>query len=141
MALAQVTTAAFFGIVTEPGGAIMPLNIQAAGFKSFESSGIELAAPDYTGGDPINPNRRRDGIYLNRQAFALGPGRNPIRPGNVGVGVIRGPAKLQIRADAYNAFNYTPYSGFTTGINLAIFGALTSNAGARQVQLNARISF
>jgi Outer membrane receptor proteins, mostly Fe transport len=134
---------------------------RSGGAATLSQSGL-TSRPDYIGGNTINPNWRNDGIYLNRQAFAmvpLGPGRNPIRPGNVGVGAIRGPAasnldlslsksfsivervKLQIRADAYNALNHTPYSGFTTSINSAIFGAFTSNAGARQVQLNARLTF
>jgi hypothetical protein len=48
---------------------------------------------------------------------------------------------LQFRADAFNGLNYTPLSGITTGANSVNFGLLTSNAGARQVQLNGRLSF
>ena len=110
----------------------------------------------------MNPNWKNDFQYLNRSAFALvplGPGRNPIRPGNLGVGAVRGPAfrsvdfalaknirlreriNLQLRADAFNGFNYTPLSGVTTGANSANFGLLTGKSGARQIQLNGRLSF
>jgi hypothetical protein len=128
---------------------------------TITQSGL-TSRPDYIGGNPVNPNWRNDFIYLNRSAFALvplGPGRNPIRPGNIGVGAVRGPAswgtdfglgknftiteriRLQIRADAFNSFNHTPLSGVTTGANSTNFGLLTSNAGARQVQLNGRLTF
>jgi hypothetical protein len=110
----------------------------------------------------VNPNWQNDFIYLNRAAFALvplGPGRNPIRPGNLGVGAVRGLGfqsvdfalaksiaiteriRLQLRADGFNALNYTPLSGITTGANSSTFGLITGNAAARQIQLNARLSF
>jgi len=136
-------------------------NARSGGAITITQSGL-TSRPDYIGGAPVNPNWRHDAIYLNKAAFVrvpLGRGGNPIRPGNVGVGAIRGPAfwstdfslgknfslserlKAQIRADAFNAFNYTPYSGVTSSINSATFGLLTSNAGARQIQLNARLTF
>jgi len=137
------------------------LTARSGGALLISQSGL-TSRPDYVGGDPVNPNWRNDFIYLNRRAFALvplGPGRNPIRPGNLGVGAVRGPAfrgvdfalaknfsitewmKLQIRADAFNGLNYTPLSGVTTGSNSVNFGLLTGHSGARQVQLNARLSF
>jgi hypothetical protein len=39
----------------------------------------------------------------------------------------------------FNALNYTPYTGFTTGINSANFGKFTGHADARQIQLAARL--
>jgi hypothetical protein len=118
--------------------------------------------PDFLGGDPINPNFRNDGIYLNRDAFRLvplGTGGNPIRPGNLGNNAIRGTARylvdfslgksfrltervgFQIRADAFNALNHTGYSSFTTNINSANFGRFTDFYPGRQMQLNARLSW
>ena len=142
---------------------------QVSGIFTARSGGALLitqsgltSRPDYIGGNPVNPNWKNDFIYLNRSAFALvplGPGRNPIRPGNLGVGAVRGPAfqgvdfafaknvsfsekiKLQLRADAFNGLNYTPLSGVTSGANSANFGLLTGNVAARQVQLNARLTF
>jgi len=134
---------------------------RSGGALIITQSGL-TSRPDYVGGSPVNPNWRNDFIYLNRSAFArvpLGPGGNPIRPGNLGVGAVRGPAfwgtdfgigknfaltermRLNIRADAFNSLNYTPLSGVTTGVNSATFGLLTGHAGARQVQLNGRITF
>jgi hypothetical protein len=134
---------------------------RSGGALIITQSGL-TSRPDYVGGNPINPNWQHDFIFLNRAAFALvplGPGRNPIRPGNLGVGAVRGPGfqgvdfglgknftvtermRLQIRADAFNGLNYTPLSGVTTGANSVNFGLLTGNAGARQVQLNAKLSF
>jgi len=141
----------FSGIYTaRSGGALL-----------ITQSGL-TSRPDYIGGNPVNPNWKTDFIYLNRSAFALvplGPGRNPIRPGNLGVGAVRGPGfqgvdfalaknvaftekiKLQLRADAFNGLNYTPLSGVTSGANSATFGLLTGNTAARQIQLNARLTF
>ena len=134
---------------------------RSGGAMTITQSGL-ISRPDYVGGDPVNPNWKHDFIYLNRTAFRqvpLGPGRNPIRPGNVGVGAVRGPAftgldfalaknfaitervRFQIRADAFNGLNYTPLSGVTTSINSVNFGLLTSHASARQIQLNGRLTF
>jgi hypothetical protein len=137
------------------------LTARSGGALLITQSGL-TSRPDYVGGNPVNPNWQHDFIYLNRSAFALvplGPGRNPIRPGNLGVGAVRGPAfrgvdfafaknfsihermNLQIRADAFNGLNHTPLSGVTTGSNSVNFGLMTSHAGARQVQLNGRLTF
>ena len=118
--------------------------------------------PDYLGGNAVNPNYANTGVYLNTAAFArvpLGAGGNPIRPGNLGNGAIRGTpywnldsslaknikitegAKLQIRADLFNIFNHTGYAGFTTSINSSNFGKFTGFYPARQMQLNARLQF
>lgn len=134
---------------------------RSGGALTITQNGL-TSRPDYIGGEAINPNWNSDAQYLNKSAFQLvplGAGGNPIRPGNVGVGAIRGPAfwgvdislaknipitermKLQLRADAFNAFNYTPYNGLNLNSNSAAFGLLTSNAGSRQIQLNARLNW
>ncbi len=118
--------------------------------------------PDYVGGDPILHDSKKTGNYLNRSVFALVPlgvGRNPIRGGTLGNGAIRGPGfwgmnlslskgfqlteqmRFQIAAGMFNALNYTPYTGFTTGIQGATFGQFTSHAGAREIELNARLTW
>ena len=99
---------------------------------------------------------------MNTAAFArvpLGAGGNPIRPGNLGNGAIRGTGywnldnslaknfkllervSLQVRADMFNIFNHTGYASFTAGINSANFGKFTSFYPARQMQLNARLQW
>ena len=123
----------------------------------------ETSRPDYIGGIPVNSNYRDTLQYLNTAAFAKIPissasGRT-IRPGNLGSGAVRGPgfwnadvslgknfhfteqAKVQIRMDAFNFFNHTNLSTFSTDINNARFGTFTNTRGARVIQLNARFSF
>jgi hypothetical protein len=99
---------------------------------------------------------------LNRAAFALvpnGPATAPIRPGNVGNGAIRAPgsvnldlslgktfriterARIQVRADMFNALNHTNLTGLRNSLNDPFFGQLLSTAGARVIQLNSRFSF
>jgi hypothetical protein len=43
--------------------------------------------------------------------------------------------------DAFNFFNHTNLSSFSTDINNARFGTFTNTRGARVIQLNARFSF
>jgi hypothetical protein len=119
--------------------------------------------PDYVGGDPVNSNYRQTLQYLNRAAFSLVPIGSasglPIRPGNLGHGAVFGPgywnvdlslgknfritekAQFQIRMDAFNAFNHTNLSGFSTDATSGSFGRFTNTRGARVAQLNARFSF
>jgi hypothetical protein len=42
---------------------------------------------------------------------------------------------------AFNFFNHTNLNGLVTSINNRFFGELQGTAGARQVQLNARVSW
>ena len=118
---------------------------------------------DYVGGDAILPDYQETLQYLNRAAFARGvivPASGAtLRPGNAGVGIVRGPGRwdlnlslgknfsiservrLQFRADMFNFFNHTNLSGLTTNITSGTFGRLTGTAGARVIQLNARLKF
>lgn len=137
--------------------------VEARSGLAFDVSQSGLTTrPDYIGGDPVNRDFNRYGIYLNTAAFAripLGRGGNPIRPGNLGRNALRGPAfrtvhlavgkafpltegfRLQMRADLFNALNYTPYTGVQTSINSAAFGRFVSMAASRQIQLNARLTW
>jgi hypothetical protein len=119
--------------------------------------------PDYIGGTSILSNYRSTLQYLNPAAFAAVPlsptGGAAIRPGNAGPGEwrlpgqwnldfsfgknfdIREAVKLQIRAEMFNALNHTNLTGLRTGITDPFFGQLRSTAGARTIQLNARLTF
>jgi len=101
--------------------------------------------------------------YLNPRAFARVPviaaTNQPARPGNVGRNVWSAPGQwnvdfsfgktvplkervsLRVRADMFNAFNHINPTGLETNISSARFGRLTSTAGARRIQLQARLSF
>ena len=129
-----------------------------------EQTGENISRPDYVSGNAINSNYNQTLFYLNTAAFSAVPvspvSSLPIRPGNLGRGVIRGPgfwnadlslgknfkfaekAQLQIRIDAFNALNHTSLSGFaSTDITNSSFGRFTNTRGARIAQINARLSF
>jgi outer membrane receptor protein involved in Fe transport len=111
----------------------------------------------------INQNYRNDLQYLNKAAFAAVPkaaaSGATVRPGSYGNNALRGPGlwnldfslaknfaiteskRFQLRADMFNVLNHTNYSGISTNFEAANFGMITSTAGARVIQLNARFSF
>ncbi|MBM3725310.1 MAG: TonB-dependent receptor [Acidobacteria bacterium] len=125
-------------------------------------TGIGGTRPDYLGGQPILGDYRQTLVYLNRSAFAAVPENNlgnAIRLGNMGRNALRGPGRwnsdvsfgknvtfkeryrLQIRADLFNSLNHTNYNNPDTNVESANFGRITSTAGAREIQLNARFVF
>ncbi len=128
-----------------------------------QSSARDESRPDYISGEVYLDGYRDDLQFLNRSAFALVPispaSGATIRPGNVGIGAIRGPSawnvdlavakefsiretmRLRFRADAFNAFNHTNLSGLQTNLNSRNFGRLTGTRGARTMQLNLRLTW
>jgi hypothetical protein len=128
-----------------------------------QTSSLQVTRPDYIGGNAILSDSRKTLQYLNKTAFALVPvspaSGATIRPGNAGNGAVRGPGlwnldlslgknfpltermKLQFRADSFDFFNHTNFTGLSTSLNSPTFGRFTSTRGARVVQLNARLSF
>lgn len=141
------------GIYTAETGA--PINLT-------QSTSYQSTRPDYIGGDPYMSDAKETLQYLNRAAFAripVGMANAPLRFGNIGRNALRAPGfrnldlalaknlafteryRLQIRADMFNAFNHTNFSGIQTGIETGNFGRFTSTRGARVVQFNARFTF
>jgi hypothetical protein len=114
-------------------------------------------------GDPYLRDASQPLQYLNKAAFARVPqiaaSGASARPGTLGRNALRGPGfwnvdlgigknlaltdrvRFQIRADMFNAFNHTNFSGINTNIVNASFGMFTSTRGARGMQLNARLTF
>lgn len=128
-----------------------------------ETTGENVSRPDVIG-NPINSNYSSTLQYLNKSAFVLVPISQasglPIRPGDLGRGVVRGPgfwnvdlslgktfsiaekAQLQIRMDAFNAFNHTNFTSLaSTDATSGSFGRFTNTMGARVAQVNARLSW
>jgi hypothetical protein len=128
-----------------------------------QPSGITQSRPDYVGGDTVLPDSRNTLLYINRAAFALVP-TSPVttatlRPGTANPSLISGPGRwqadislgktfrlresmnLQVRADAFNAFNRVNYANPVTSITSPDFGKLTSAPGWRTGQMNARLTF
>jgi len=101
--------------------------------------------------------------YLNVAAFAKVPvspvSRVPIRPGNAGFMVGRGPGlwnvdfslaknfkiheetKFEARVDMFNAPNHTNLGNPISSIDNPNFGKITTTRGARTIQLHGRLSF
>ena len=141
------------GIINIQGGPPMTIS---------QPTALSGSRPDYVGGNATNDDYRATLRYLNRAAFrevfetAVGAS---IRPGTLGRNAVRAPGlwtvdfslgknfpikekyRLQVRADFFNGFNHTNYSGVDSNIESANFGRITSTRGAREIQLNARFSF
>jgi len=118
---------------------------------------------DYLGGEPYLGNSPNALQYLNPAAFARVPvgavSGGAVRPGTLGRNALRLPGywnfdaglaknlkfterlQLQLRADFINAFNHTTFDQIQTNITNAAFGRFTRTRGARQIQLNMRLTF
>ena len=130
-----------------------PLNIT-------QSSSYASSRPDYVGGSATLPDAVNTLLFLNKAAFAqvAAPKGNPVRPGNIGRNAIYGPGawntnltlarnfrmgdklRLQVRADAFNAFNHRNPGGITSEFTSAAFGKVTGMT-FRTMQLGARVIF
>jgi hypothetical protein len=130
---------------------------------SQSATGLQVARPDYVGGQVILSDYTKTLKYLNPAAFALVPisptSRISVRGGNVGNNAIREPGvwnvnfglskefsmteqiRLRLGMDAFNFFNHTNLTGLVTNVNNRFFGELQNTGGARQIQLNARLSW
>jgi hypothetical protein len=128
-----------------------------------ESSSLQVARPDYIGGNAITSNYMQTLQYLNKSAFALVPviaaSGGTSRPGNLGWGEVRGPGmwnvdislgknfkltervQLQIRSDMLDAFNHLNPTSIATSINASNFGQIQDTLASRVIQLNGRISW
>jgi hypothetical protein len=140
------------------------LLVQSGESFSLSQTSAVNARPDVI--DPANvygTNWWTDLQYLNKAAFAKVPvnsvSKATVRPGNVGHRSLFLPGywnpdlslskrfrftervNLQFRADMFNAFNMTFFSGLSTGIDSSTFGKFTSSRGARTVQFNFRLQF
>lgn len=133
-----------------------PMNI-------YQASGIQNSRPDYIGGDAVLPDWKDTLQYFNKAAFASVPissvTQAAVRPGNLSPFLLRGPAswvvdialaknfriteskRLQIRADAFNAFNHVNYNDPDNGSLSATFGKLQTAGLARTGQIGVRFTF
>jgi hypothetical protein len=128
-----------------------------------QPSGIPNSRPDLIGDDPVLDDYRETRLYLDRSQLALVP-VSPIttatlRAGTANPGLIRGPGnwsvnlsvtkgfrvtqtvRLDVRMDAFNAFNRINYNNPNTNITSPDFGRLLTSMPPRTAQLGARLSF
>ncbi|HXN21714.1 MAG TPA: carboxypeptidase-like regulatory domain-containing protein [Candidatus Dormibacteraeota bacterium] len=122
-------------------------------------NGVGQDRPDIVGNPNLDTSRpKADKVqqYFNKSAFqkeALGTfgtaGRNILRgPGqaNVDLSLFKNiPVKerynLQIRAEAFNAFNRTNFFAPNTSLSSPLFGRITTADAARILQLALRVTF
>ncbi|HEU5022237.1 MAG TPA: TonB-dependent receptor [Bryobacteraceae bacterium] len=115
--------------------------------------------PDRIGAGALPDGRRSIAAWFDTRAFAIpspqawgNAGRNILRaPGSVNLdfGIARSIAlapdaanrRLQLRAEFFNALNHTNLGLPQGSIDSPAFGAITSSAPARQIQLGARFEF
>lgn len=130
------------------------LNIEQASNRSF-------SRPDYVGGEAYATGDRFQ--WLNNSAFRAVPTSSasgqPARPGNIGKNSLRAPGswdvafamaknftfqdryKLQLRVDAFNAFNHVNLGSPIVDLTRPTFGRILGVGGARTLQLNGRFTF
>jgi hypothetical protein len=129
-----------------------------------QPSGIANSRPDLVSGVDLVADNWGDTLtYLNTAAFARVPVSSvtnaTLRPGSYMVGDARGPGewtvnmtiaknfglgsrrRLQVRADAFNAFNHRNLSNPIVNMNSADFGRIVSAGPPRTMQVGARFSF
>lgn len=140
------------------GGVATPSdsNSDPAGIGLMASGNPNPSRPDQSG-DPNN-GPHTIAQWFNTSAFSV-PGPTQTTPGTAGVGTIYNPrttlftfalmrniritegTRLQLRAEAYNAFNHTNLSGANTNINSTSFGSISNNGDPRNMQLAAKFYF
>jgi len=128
-----------------------------------QPSGIANSRPDLVGSSPVFENYRATLVYLNPTQFARVPTSSvtqaTLRAGTANPGLVRGPGnwnvnaslgkvftiteavKLELRLDAFNAFNHVNYSNPNTNITSPDFGKILTTTGQRTAQIAARLSF
>jgi len=128
-----------------------------------QASGIANSRPDYNGGNQIFDDWRDTLQYLDRSAYTLVPisptSRATVRPGNQNSSQVRGPgrrrvdltiakafhlgaqARLQVRFESFNVFNWRQYNNPNTIVTSPTFGLITSVASTRTGQVGLRLTF
>jgi len=154
------------GITTLQGG--FPINISDSGFTSLTCDALSFyGCPDapntVSAVSTMNPRNStingRPNYYFNPADFAVAPfgvigntGRDSIHgPGLINTDLTiskliryKGESNryIQLRLEAYNAFNHTNFSNPGSNIESAsTFGRITAAAAGRTVQLGAKIYF
>jgi hypothetical protein len=150
------------GITYYAAGA--PLTVTYASGTADDPAALGFLGPSASGPRPdvlINPMRNAPKTriaWFDTTAFADVPiGVN--RAGNSPRGVVRGPGygrwdvalgkyfriregmRLQFRAEAFNVFNHTNFSGVNTAFKSAAFGQVTSTRDPRIMQLAMKFYF
>jgi hypothetical protein len=129
-----------------------------------QPSGLGNSRPDYNGGNQVFDNWRDTLQYLDRAAYTLVPTsaitRATLRPGTQNPSQVQGPGRrrvdltiaksfglprgmrLQLRAEAFNAFNWRLYNNpVVNNVTAPNFGRITGVASTRTGQIGMRLTF
>jgi outer membrane receptor protein involved in Fe transport len=128
-----------------------------------QASGIGNSRPDYNGGNQVFDDWRDTMQYLDRSAYTLVPTspvtRATVRPGNQNSSQVQGPgrrrvdltiakafhlggqARLQVRFESFNLFNWRQYNNPNTTVTSPTFGLITNVASTRTGQVGLRLTF
>ena len=129
-----------------------------------QPSGIGNSRPDYNGGEQVLPDWKSTDLYLNKAAYTLVPTYPltgaTVRPGTQNPSQVSGPGRrlvdvslaktfglprngmqLQVRAEAFNVFNWLNYANPNTNITSPDFGRITASAATRTGQVGIRLTF
>jgi len=128
-----------------------------------QASGIANSRPDYNGGNQVFDDWRDTMQYLDRSAYTLVP-ISPatgatVRPGNQNSAQVQGPgrrrvdltiakafhlagqARLQVRFESFNVFNWRLYNNPNTIVTSPTFGLITGVQSTRTGQVGLRLTF
>lgn len=128
-----------------------------------QPSGMGNSRPDYNGRNQVFDDWRDTLQYLDRAAYDLVPTsattRATLRPGTQNPSQVRGPGRrrvdiaiaksfglpmgmrLQVRAEAFNAFNWSQYNNPILLLTAPNFGRITGVASTRTGQVGFRLTF
>jgi hypothetical protein len=128
-----------------------------------QASGIGNSRPDYNGGNQVFDDWRDTLQYLDRSAYTPVPispvTRATVRPGNQNSSQVRGPgrrrvdmtiakaftlrgnARLQVRFESFNVFNWRQYNNPNLAITNPNFGRILGVQSTRTGQVGLRLTF
>jgi outer membrane receptor protein involved in Fe transport len=128
-----------------------------------QPSGIGNSRPDYNGANQVFDDWQDTLQYLDRAAYTLVPTspitRATLRPGTQNPSQVQGPGRrrvdlaiaksfslsrgmrLQLRAEAFNAFNWRQYNNPVVNVTAPNFGRIQGVASTRTGQIGLRFTF
>jgi hypothetical protein len=140
------------GITTIESGT--PINVTIAGDRA--NTGTSLQRPDMIGTPTANCGKQNLINCISSDAFAMpalytygNSPRNQVRgPGSISTDLsltkdfrLKGRARLQLRAEAFNAFNRANFGDPASVWGSSSFGRITSADNMREVQLGLKVIF